>query len=166
MADPVGGLLDGFLKVGFDYKKFIGDPDLRTGIEKIASALKNSVTSPLNLDDKIIDGMVVSLEAWLDSLKTQHNPLVVGVAAPVPLTAADAANYAAHIEYSQGVVLSQDVKDKLAANPEVIRLLKHKSERYQAKLLASPWFDTLLQWLKDYGPMIAQFLMILLPLFL
>lgn len=160
MAEPVSGLGD-FLKVGFDYKKMISAPDFRFGIEKIANAVKDATTSPLNLDDKVIDGMVLSIEAWLDSLKAQSGGggLVVGAMAPTPVESANAVTALAKLGTFDAAVVS-----KVKAHPKVLEVIDHRSKEQQVKILNSEWLDKIIGWITTYGPMIAKLLMFLIPL--
>lgn len=167
---PVAGLFS----FSFDYKQFCGDTDTPAGIEKLGAAAIRASQFPLNSQTMIINGLVKEIEALLTlaangpvpPAPVPHGPggpLIVGAEAPV--TAQDAMSYATALQASQGVVFTQDVLTKLSAHPEVIKLLRTKSERQQARILATPgWLDKIIGWLATYGPMIAKFLMLLLPL--
>lgn len=167
-ADPVGGLLDGFTKIGVDYKALFADPEFRATIQKQADLLAKYTTSPLNIDDPLIANFEKQLEVWLDSFKkaAPHAPLVVGAMAPSPVAVAEAKAFVVGLEKSEGVVFSEAVKEKVAANPDVPHLLRKRSAKNQAAILNSPWLDKIIGWITTYGPTIAQFLMILVPLFL
>lgn len=167
-ADPVGGLLDGFTKIGVDYKALFADPEFRATIQKQADLLAKYTTSPLNIDDPLIANFEKQLEAWLDTFKkaNPHAPLVVGAMAPSPVAVAEAKSFVANLATHTGVVFSEEVKEKVAANPDVVHLLRKRNDKNAAAILNSAWLDKIIGWIQTYGPTIAQFLMILVPLFL
>ncbi len=166
---PVGGLLN----FNFDYKQFCGDADTTAGIEKIAASGIRASSFPFNSQTMIINGLVKEIEALLAMAAggtvlpapVPHGPGGIIVGAEAPMTTHDAVSYSQAIQASQGIVLGTDVLAKLQANPDVVRLLKTKSEKQQAKILTTPgWLDKIIGWLVTYGPMIAKILMMLLPL--
>lgn len=75
--DTIQSGLGDLLKLGIDYKKFLGHPQLKVGIEAIAVAAKDSISAPFNIDDMIINQAVAAIEIVLDQYKAIN---------PVPVT--------------------------------------------------------------------------------
>lgn len=161
MANEVGGLLDGFLKVSFDHKKFLASARVRQGIELIAAELKEDIQSPINIDDKLIDGMVASLEALLDSLKNAGpHPLVVGAKV---YTKADADAFIA----SLGASIPASCTAKLQQYPQILEALEKLSPEKKRKAAESDTvLDRLINILITWGPIFLKFAMMILPFLL
>lgn len=164
---PVGSLADSFLKIGVDYKGLFADPAFRATLQQQSALLAKYTTSPMNIDDPLIANFEKQLEVWLDSFKVVNvpdHPLVVGAMAPTPGQISQAKSYLSSLASSEHVVFSQVTADKVAAHPEVIKLISGRERAQQAKILESPWLDKIIGWLTKYGPLIAQILMLLVPL--
>ncbi len=165
MANEVGGLLDGFLKLNFDYKGLAADPGTKQVLRSAESLLAKYTTSPMNIDDPLFDNLEKQIEAWLDTLKAnQPNHPIVGAMALTPAAVASAQNYMRALAASQGKVFSQEVINKVASHPDFPHVVSHRTEEQQGKIMLSPWLDKIIGWIEAYGPLIAQFLMILVPL--
>lgn len=151
------GLSDWF-KASFDYKKFCADPRLKVGIESIAAALKDATSSPVNVDDMIIDGTIKSLEAWLESIsKSGPGPLVVGGRA---YTLTDAKNFMT----SLGSQLPASCVAKLEQYPQIIEALEGLPREKQLKAASSDTIlDRLVTILLEWGPFFLKIAMLILP---
>lgn len=154
--NEVAGLFDNLLKVGFDYKALCADADFRNGIKSIATALKKATSSPLNLDDKVIDGIVASIEALLDTVK-QHGPVVVGSKV---YTVVDADNFLAKMGGNVPPVCAM----KLKQYPQIIEALEGLSPEKQLKAVMSETvIDRLISILLNWGPAFLKIALMILP---
>lgn len=164
-AKLCGTIHGNFLEVGFDSKGLIGDSEFRMTIKNMSLLLAKYVTSPLNIDDRVIANTEKAFGEWLDTISAvaPAHPVVARAGAPSPAASEDAKHYALLLASEQGVSFSQETLDHVGANPAVIDLISDRTPKNQADILSSPWLKKISDWVEKYGQLATHALMFLVP---
>lgn len=163
-AKLCGTVYGNFLQVGFDSKGLIGDSEFRMCLQHMSLLLAKYITSPLNIDDKVIANTEKAFEEWLDTFSAvaPGHPIVAKICALSPV-ASDSQQYVSSLASNQGVTFSQEAVDHVNVNPAVIDLICDRTPQNQADILSSPWLQKITGWIDKYGPLATHALMFLVP---
>lgn len=143
---------------------FLGDrAKLKAFIIAGGEWAKTIATLPGDLDDYAVDKIIDLIEVYVDSYKEQAQtpagPVIVGAVS-------DAQNYSvmeatSYMSGFSAAEVPEISRQKVLANPKVLRELKGLSRKNQIKVLNS---QNLLDMLIEYGPFVLKIVLFLITL--